>query len=261
MKNQLISYKLFSENKPSFLIENNQEMELEKNSQMSGLSECIEDGRIYVDTHKYYWDEIRRSIYFQTNVRIGMNFLGKSLEELPFKIGKVVGNFSSWAPTIESLKGGPITVKDFDFSNTSLSSLEGSPIEVIGSFNVSGNVLRSLKGCPKFIFGPHFNFGHNLLKNLDHGPLFIRDSITGNGNPMIMKEISKFFKMHEFIRNKYKSNNLLEIMRRINNDILDGSYATDILISDPYYSEFLGDFPDQIKEFAYLRDLKDSGII
>lgn len=74
-----------------------------------------------------------------------------------------------------------------------LNSLEGSPLEVIGSFDVSHNVLQNLKGAPSFI-GKDFICSSNGLESLEGAPIEIHgkfdcsDNVLSNliGGPTIV---------------------------------------------------------------------------
>lgn len=74
-----------------------------------------------------------------------------------------------------------------------LHSLEGSPQEVIGNFDVSHNVIIDLKGSPSFV-GKNFNCSFNELETLEgnlkevHGDFNCSDNYLINllGGPMVV---------------------------------------------------------------------------
>ena len=74
---------------------------------------------------------------------------------------------------------GDMTGKTVGYSievyNEEMDSLEGSPKEVYGNFDVTDNNLTSLKGSPRKIYG-NFNCYNNKLTSLEDGP----DIVTGN---------------------------------------------------------------------------------
>lgn len=74
--------------------------------------------------------------------------------KIPFKFGKVSGNFDCSACHLTSLEGCPQKVGgDFDCSNNELFSLEGGPEKVEKDFVCSHNQLTSLKDCPQEVGG------------------------------------------------------------------------------------------------------------
>ena len=85
------------------------------------------------------------------NVNLG----NMNLTKLPFKFGKVKGNF--WC------------------NGNRLTSLKGAPEEVNGDFNCNANYIASLKSAPKIIKGD-FRCNINYLKNIKYLNL---DGISG----------------------------------------------------------------------------------
>lgn len=92
----------------------------------------------------------------------------KDLTYIPFKFGKVTGNFNCSSNYLTSLKGCPQEVGgDFICSNNSrLINLIGGPDEVGGSYTCSDNNLISLEGCASEI-GSNLKCNKNKLIDLD----------------------------------------------------------------------------------------------
>ncbi len=78
--------------------------------------------------------------------------------------------------TFKTTKYGDLTNKkyssNFYIHNLELTSLEGSPKEVIGDFICKKNRLTSLEGSPEIIKGD-FNYSYNNLINLKGSPRYI----------------------------------------------------------------------------------------
>ena len=78
----------------------------------------------------------------------------KQVDKLPFKFGKVSGNFNCDNNKLTNLEGCPSYVGgDFHCSDNQLTSLKGCPNHIVGDFHCLDNKLTSLKGCPKEIKG------------------------------------------------------------------------------------------------------------
>jgi hypothetical protein len=93
----------------------------------------------------------------------------KALKQLPFKFGKVIGDFNCFENELTSLEGCPTHVYgDFYCGDNKLTSLEYSPVFVDGYYNCNNNCLTSLKGCTDEVF--FFNCYSNQLKSLEHAP-------------------------------------------------------------------------------------------
>ena len=76
--------------------------------------------------------------------------------ELPFKFGKVNGDFRCVRTNLELSVGFPmVVVGDMDISDNKLISLEGCPTHVLGDFCCSNNQLTSLEGGPSFVSGDY----------------------------------------------------------------------------------------------------------
>lgn len=84
-----------------------------------------------------------------------VTFSNLNIVKMPFKFGKINGNF--------------------DCSYNRIKSLEGCPKEVTGNFYCNGNQLASLKYCPIKI-GKNFSCAKNSLETLEFGP----EEVGGN---------------------------------------------------------------------------------
>ena len=100
----------------------------------------------------------------------------QNLTKLPFKFGKIDGDFNCSYNKLTSLKGTPEEVDgDFGCSRNNLINLKYSPKIVNGWFDCSRNNLTNLKNVPEIINGDFYCIGINLtsLKGLN------LDGITG----------------------------------------------------------------------------------
>ncbi len=90
------------------------------------------------------------------------------LKKIPFKFGKVSGNFDVSKNYLESLEGTPYYVGGyFDCSRNLLETLKYSPIEVDGNFSCFDNKLVSLEGMSLEIGGDFSCYENINLMNLD----------------------------------------------------------------------------------------------
>jgi hypothetical protein len=98
------------------------------------------------------------------DVYIGFKYFSN---RIPFKFGRVTGNFRCEFNKLKSLKGSPYYVGgDFNCFGNELKNLEGSPEEVVGNFICSNNKLTSLEGMPLEI-GGDFRCRFNRLIKLN----------------------------------------------------------------------------------------------
>lgn len=71
---------------------------------------------------------------------------------------------------------------DVDLRNKKLEEIPFDFNLISGTFNCSGNLLTSLKGCPKYV-GGSFLCGENKLTSLEFGPKFVGvDYVCSNNN-------------------------------------------------------------------------------
>ena len=254
MENRLFSYK-------SFLVENSQD----KSSQMEEFERCIELG-IVKYRGKYDWNPAINGLDFDQDLTITQKFKGKSLLSLPFKIGDIGGNFDcSGSDNLQDLTGSPRSCFDFDASYCSLGSLYGAP-EVVNTFNVESNLLANIKFAPKYIFGK-FDLRDNMISGLNFGPYLVQGEIMLLGNRRVMTEnLGKLYgAMHKEIRSIYiKDGYLIEdkVVNEIERDILKKDFPFNVLIKDPEYAKFLGEFKKDIEEWEdIIKRGKDFGLI
>ena len=72
---------------------------------------------------------------------------------------------------------------DFDIGDNELTSLEGSPKKVTGSFMAHKNEIFSLKGGPKEV-GGSFVILHNNVTSLEHSPSLVKEDFICSHNPL-----------------------------------------------------------------------------
>jgi hypothetical protein len=101
-----------------------------------------------------------------------VNLIGRNLDKLPLRFGKVTGNF--------------------DCVNNKLTSLEGSPYSVGGYFYCNGNKLTSLEGCP-YKMGGNFYCRNNQLTSLEGFSELYRDGMKVHINNNPVDEVYKLF--------------------------------------------------------------------
>ena len=78
----------------------------------------------------------------------------KGLTKIPFKFGKVTGDFYCYNNSLTSLQGAPTSVGGhFYCARNSLTSLQGAPSSVGGNFDCYDNSLTSLQGAPSSVGG------------------------------------------------------------------------------------------------------------
>jgi len=116
----------------------------------------------------------------------------KGLTKIPFKFGKIDGNFDCSFNKLDnlvnspdevsgffdcslnglySLIGGPrIAMTGYYCSDNNLTDLEGFPEKVYVIFNAERNKLKTLKGTPEELVCRDFTVAQNDLINLHNGP-------------------------------------------------------------------------------------------
>lgn len=96
-----------------------------------------------------------------------VNLSNRNLDRIPFKFGKVSGDFIIISNCLESLEGSPYYVGgEFACQFNKLKNLKGSPIEVSKNFYASRNNLESLDGMSLEI-GGNFYCDNTSIKELD----------------------------------------------------------------------------------------------
>lgn len=128
----------------------------------------IDESLVYKFMYDYDISEKDVRIH-ETDVDFSCDINITRIEELTFKIDKVIGDFNAYAINIKDgdMKYFPEYVSgDFDISRNSLTSLEGCPKEVIGSFYASNSDnLKSLEYLPKHIGGNLLITGTNFTED------------------------------------------------------------------------------------------------
>lgn len=253
--------------------------ESSENDQVLAFKKAIEDRIVLTDDvsaasldEHISWDSENQSIDFDGNLQISYKFTGGSLEDLPFSMGRISGNFScSGVESIKNLKGSPTFCYNFDASRCSLRSLEGAP-EACENFSASQNLLRNIKGAPQYIFGD-FDVTQNMITDLDFGPLIVTGSCRLLDNPAVVRKggsqsaANQFSKMHREITYEYllSSNDFekmyIKTQEAIDKAILNQFYVTTLITKDPEFSKFLGRFKKDLEDLSFLKGVKDFGII
>ncbi len=147
--------------------------------------------------------------------------IDRHLVEMPFKFGKVTGDFNCSGNSLESLKGSPYEVGgDFNCSDNYLINLEGSPDEVGGTFDCSYNALKSLDGLTLEISEDLIIYGNLDLKTIDSlsnigGYIYSEDDVDRSKFDGYCKGFYKLVnfdlvKVDESIKNDYDVECLLQ---------------------------------------------------
>lgn len=122
------------------------------------------------DIRKYKWNQGKLDV-FET-VGLGVKNQGK----IPFKFGKVDGDFYINNNHLTSLDGCPEIIYGSFFCNgNQIENLEAGPKIVRDNYHCHDNKLTSLVGSPKIIHG-NFSCYHNELTSLLGGP----ENVYGN---------------------------------------------------------------------------------
>jgi hypothetical protein len=111
-----------------------------------------------------------------------VDLFGKKLTKIPFKFGKVNGDFNIASNYLESLEGSPYYVGCFNCSSNKLINLIGSPSIIEGDLVCSINKLESLEGMTPEIDGSVWLYNNPNLKELDSvsyvsGNIFCSDKV------------------------------------------------------------------------------------
>jgi hypothetical protein len=102
------------------------------------------------------------------SVNLSFSSSGIRLYRIPFKFGKVTGDFNVYNNELKSLEGSPYSVYgNFDCSRNNLTSLVGCPGEVGGDFECQDNNLESLEGMSLEIGGDFICFDNEFLTDID----------------------------------------------------------------------------------------------
>jgi hypothetical protein len=127
------------------------------------------------------------------------------LKKLPFKFGRVTGNFDCSNNQLTSLQGAPSSVgKDFYCYYNQIISLQDGPQKVRGYYNCSHNQLTSLQGAPSEVGGV-FYCNYNQLTSLQGAPSKVGKSFFCHSNPKLKQaEINKLINFYKNQKMKKK---------------------------------------------------------
>lgn len=130
------------------------------------------------------------------------------ISKLPIKFNNINGNFYCYENSLTSLEGSPVEVIGFYCGDNELTSLEFCPSKVSSHFECHGNELTSLVGCPKTI-GGYFNCNRNNLTSLEGCPEYINGNLNCTYN-----NLYNFYGIGKVSGNIFSDNNPV-------NEILD----------------------------------------
>ena len=152
------------------------------------------------------------------NVNGNVNFGKLHLTKIPFKFGKIVGNFS--AP------------------KTGLITLENGPDMVGGNFDVDSNNLNSLQYCPKFVGGA-MDVSNNDITHIDFLPSEIGKKLKYNeGQPRWAKAAFTIEPSLKLFGNNIKSFHMIHKKLKFTRKISIDNYQVKNRISNKYgYSD------------------------
>jgi hypothetical protein len=109
---------------------------------------------------------------------------GKSLKKLPFKFGKITGAFVCEKNELTTLEGAPHYIGgSFYCEQNKLKDLKFGPKNVMGRYVCARNELTSLEGAPETIFSD-FDCSYNKLTNLKGSPRFVEGNFYCQGNEL-----------------------------------------------------------------------------
>lgn len=112
-----------------------------------------------------------------------VNLAAEELKKIPFKFGKVTGDFNCSENKITSLEGAPreVTGRFYCYDNR-LTSLKGGPSIVGGIYHCPHNRLTTLEGAPEKV-GGDFWCNDNKLTSLKGAPKEVAGDFVCNSNP------------------------------------------------------------------------------
>lgn len=100
------------------------------------------------------------------------------------RFGHIRKNFNCSESRLSSLEGAPLSVGgDFSCSYNTLASLEGAPQSVGGDFYCGSNSLTSLEGAPQRV-GGNFFCSNSSLTSLEGAPQSVGGDFTCNYNQL-----------------------------------------------------------------------------
>jgi hypothetical protein len=107
------------------------------------------------------------------------------LEKIPFKFGKIEGDFIVSNNSLFDLENCPKHVMgSFDVSKNMLLDLYGGPTYVGDDYDCSDNFISSLKYMPRRIFG-NLNISNNHITSFDDSPEIIDGNLICQQNAII----------------------------------------------------------------------------
>lgn len=115
--------------------------------------------------------DVEGSVYFE----------GLDAEELPLKFGKVTGDFSIIEALLTTLEGCPYEVGgSFEIQWChEITSLEHAPKRVGGEYYASDSPITSLEGTPEVIHG-NFDCSETSITSLEGGPRIVYEGYYAN---------------------------------------------------------------------------------
>jgi hypothetical protein len=141
------------------------------------------------------WNSVTRSVDASGSVHL----YNKGLTRLPFKFGKVGGNFECSYNRLTSLEGCPEKVGGhFWCTGNQLTSLRCCPKEVGGDFECSYNQLTSLEGCPKEVGWGFWCSANGLIDVSALRWCKIKDGMRFSGPKADQDRVMELFKAQEF---------------------------------------------------------------
>ena len=129
---------------------------------MSKIEDAVKLAKILSFLEKYEIKNATINDDFTVDVDDTVFLWRKGLTEIPIQFGKVT--------------------EGFDISENKLTSLEGCPKYVEGTFYCSDNNLKSLIGCPKEV-GGNFYCENNQLITLEVAPEYVGGYFHCKNNP------------------------------------------------------------------------------
>lgn len=140
-----------------------------------------------------------------------VSIFNKNYEECPVVFNNANGNFIWHYSKIKSLKNFPVNVEgNLTVMSNKITSLENSTVnEVKGTFNISNNKLKNLKGGPKCV-------GNIVcvscgLESLDGSPIEVRGDFTCSNNNLTSVKSSTFYIGGTFDCSNNKLKNLIDL--------------------------------------------------
>ena len=133
----------------------------------------VDKAKIQEIINQYFWINGKKKTTIQDDGTVDVSAdveLIIPYDILPFKFGRVDGDFDCRGKGLKSLQGCPYWVGgQFDCRYNKLISLEGAPETVGKGFDCEGNQLETLQGAPRIIPG-WFDCHDNPLKSLQGAP-------------------------------------------------------------------------------------------